>query len=105
MNCGSSLTHNDEEGRTEIWLGCIEVEDLCGRKHGNGIQTDYGTMYHRIGGVGKELSKADFHAWVANAVVGVTDQEVGPKYLKNREDGKPFDKDVATLWGLSKEQA
>jgi hypothetical protein len=105
INCGSSLTHNDEEGRTEIWLGCIEVEDLCGMKDGHGIQTDYGTIYRRTAGFGKELCKADFHAWVANAVVGITDQESGPKYWRNREDGMPFEKDVTTLWVLYEQQA
>lgn len=98
VNCGSSLTHNDEAGLTEIWLGCVDVDFLAGRKEGMVYPTKVGAMVKRSGGLGKELCTAKAHFWLDNAVIGLTDQMVGPKFWANRADGLPFDCDITTLW-------
>jgi hypothetical protein len=103
-NCGSSLTHNDEEGFTEIWLGCVDVEFLSGRQRGEAIQTEFGSMSERFGGLGKELCTAHDHLWMRNAVAGLTDRSDGLKFWGNRTDGKPFECDVSKLWEYVKGQ-
>ena len=98
LNCGSSLTHNDEEGFTEIWLGCVDVDFLAGKKEGKEFQTKEGKMRERVGGLGRELCVAKAHFWLDNAVIGITDQIVGPKFWANRADGQPFEGDLTALW-------
>jgi hypothetical protein len=96
--CGSSLTHNDEVGRTEIWLGCVDVDYLAGRQEGEVFETGVGRMRERSGGLGKELFTAKGHFWMCNAIVGLTDQMNAPKFWANRDDGQPFSGDLTTLW-------
>lgn len=104
VKCGSSLTHNDETGFTEVWLGCIDVEFLAGQNEGTVIKTDFGSMQERSGGLGKELCTAKGHFWMCNAITGTTDQMTGPKYWANRADGQPFSGDLTTLWDRLKRQ-
>ena len=104
-NCGSSITHNDEVGFTEIWLGSIDTQFLAGMKQSDAVETKFGIMSKRSGGFEQSLCKASGHFWLDNAIIGVTDNVVGPKYWPAKSAGQPFDEDKMAFWRRVDEQS
>lgn len=87
-NCGSSLAFNykDKPEQTEIYLGTIDEDTLCGKKvEGSG---------KRVGGVGLDLATPDDHMYMENAIPGLTDGVGnyldGKKYPRSRDDSEPY---------------
>jgi hypothetical protein len=80
-NCGSSLTFNEKEKPeiTEIHLGSLDEEVLCGTKIGG--EGD-GKVKRDASGFGLDLCKARNHVWMENAIVGLTDKLEGELYPK-----------------------
>jgi len=84
-NCGSSLTfnENDTPEMTEIHLGSLDEEVLCGKKiHQEGDER----TKRDDSGLGSDLCKTQTHIWMENAIVGLTDKLEGELYLRNREN-------------------
>lgn len=91
--CGSSLTFNydREPEQTEINLGVIDEEILCGKRDETSAWDDeYGHHVPRVGGLGREICSAVQHIYMENAILGVTDDLPGSKWLTDRTEGKSF---------------
>jgi hypothetical protein len=84
-NCGSSLAFNyNDSPITEIYLGCLDEEALCGKKVGQAEDTK---CSQRDGsGLGYDLCKPQHHIWMENAIKGVTDGLDGGLYVRGREE-------------------
>jgi hypothetical protein len=83
-NCGSSLAfnYNGRPETTEIHLGSLDEEVLCGKKVS---QAEDGKVTKRDGStLGYDLCKARDHIWVENAIRGITDKLEGSLYAKGR---------------------
>jgi hypothetical protein len=83
--CGSSLAFNydDQPETTEIYLGSLDEEVLCGKKVAD---AEGGALSKREGSdLGHELCKSRAHIWVDNMIKGVTDNLEGTWYVKGRE--------------------
>lgn len=91
--CGSALTFNDKRAKDtiEINLGSFDEDVLCGKRAETGAWEDeHGKHVLRIGGWGKDLGLPAYHIYSENEIPGVTDDFDGPKYLTDKESGKPF---------------
>ncbi|EEP79812.1 predicted protein [Uncinocarpus reesii 1704] len=98
-NCGSSVAYvnTNRAHETEIYLGSLDEEVLCGRKGGR-KETEWGVWHERSGGLGMEICKTQRHIWIENAIPGITDGMEGRKWLQEPPEGKPFeDCDLAEL--------
>jgi hypothetical protein len=83
--CGSSLAFNydDHPETTEIYLGSLDEEVLCGKKV---AEAEGGALSKREGSdLGYELCKSREHIWVDNVIKGVTDYLEGAWYVKDRD--------------------
>jgi hypothetical protein len=92
-NCGSSLIwRSDDNVETlDLFLGTIDEDWLVGEKiEGSAHDSEFGTIYQRKGGVGKEIGTPNqFQFYCENAIKGVTDVLRGGKmFLKEDKDGK-----------------
>ena len=91
--CGSSLAFNydGEPEQTEINLGAIDEDILCGKRDETSAWDDeYGHHVPRVGGLGREICSAVQHIYMENAIIGVTDDLPGNKWLTDRTGGKSF---------------
>ena len=85
-NCGSSLafTYDASPEITEIYLGTLDEDALCGKKVG---QEEDGKCTERDGsGLGYDLCKAQNHIWIENAIKGLTDKLDGGLYTRDRKE-------------------
>lgn len=87
------MTFNDREKPevTEINLGCLDEEVLCGKKDVEASWSDEcGLHVPRVGGWGAVLGKARFRIYCENEIPGVTDEFEGDKWLLGRDNGASF---------------
>ena len=85
-NCGSSLTfnYNDSPEITELYLGSLDEDVLCGKKVG---EAEDRKLTKRDGStLGYDLCKAPNHNWMDNVIKGVTDDLKGGLYAKSRKE-------------------
>jgi len=80
----------DKPEETEVFVGSIDEEVLCGKKVGEEGVGRYGRRAIREGGFGKELvdARRSGHIWWENAVEGVGEELKGTRFWREREDGE-----------------
>lgn len=92
-DCGSSLVFVEigNTAETELHLGALDEEVLCGAKDEANAWTDEsGRHVPRVGGLGKELCYTERHIFLENAIPGITDDLPGKQYLTDERGGEAF---------------
>ncbi|KAF2838677.1 hypothetical protein M501DRAFT_1004485, partial [Patellaria atrata CBS 101060] len=92
--CGSPLTYMSDNAPndTELYVGNLDEDVLCGQKTGKKIEDETGIRAERDGkGYGKQLLYAKQHLFCENMVEGVTDRLPGKMYWRGSKGGKGFD--------------
>lgn len=78
-----AFNYNDRPEMTEVYLGSLDEEVLCGKK---GAEFDDGTISKREGeDTGYDLCQAQGHIWIDNSIKGVTDKLKGNLYVRGRD--------------------
>jgi hypothetical protein len=85
-NCGSSLAfnYNDSPEVTELYIGSIDEDVLCGKKVGE--SEDRKCTKRDGSGLGYDLGKVQNHIWLENAIEGVTNKLEGGLYVRDRQE-------------------
>jgi len=86
-----TFNYDKEPEHTEINLGVIDEDVLCGKRdEASAWDDEYGHHVPRSGGLGREICSAEEHIYMENAIPGVTDDLLGKKWLADRPGGKSF---------------
>jgi hypothetical protein len=98
IECGSSLTFQylDRPQTTEIFLGTVDEDVLCGAKTKEEHLGETGPRFLRDDtGCGALLSRTDRsgHIWMENRIEGVTDIMPGVKWWRERSEGLGWEKE------------
>ncbi|KAF2459202.1 Mss4-like protein [Lineolata rhizophorae] len=99
--CGASLSFVSRAGAddsavsdtVELHVGCLDEDDLVGRKACEERDGEHGMRAVREGGeVGRDIGQCASHIWVENAVEGYSDAGClkGKKWWKDQSKGKPM---------------
>jgi hypothetical protein len=87
-----SFIYEKKPDQTEIYMGVLDEEVLCGKKdEANAWDDAHGRHVPRIGGLGKDICYTERHIFLDDAIPGVTDDLPGKKWLTDTDGGEPFE--------------